>query len=292
MFRTLLRRLLALIPLVAVIFLMIGMQPASAEGGDPYVTVSDASCVGEQGQVSVTLYPGSQATQDVEFIILVDNVSYGDDPTITVPPATDKTVVVGNLEDGTHRFEIIANDVTIFDNPRTVSCDTAPEGQYKNPKGSLLDFCEGIVGMTASNKPIGGNLEGLQPVTFTVTFVSNEGGGVKQLDSFTLPSGEDDAFDTQRNYSPGSPGVVSLYADGVALQHLDFSDTCVVVPTTGHHPKHHGHQNSSNPNGATTLPNTGLNFNQWLLMCSVILLFVGSAMVKLSRRPVLARTKR
>ena len=242
MFRTPLRRLLALIPIVGLVISMVFIERASAESAGE-ASLSEVSCSNEQGVVVVTLTAYSTGTDDVPFNLRVDNA--GDDVVIPVKPGEPKPVPINNLNDGTHHIEVVVNDQTVLDQNFNVACDTPQP--YTNPWGSITDICDGKVLVAASNMPSREQLQGLQPVKFTVTFVSNVSGGVQQLDAFTLPSGEDDAFDTQRTYNLGSPGIVSLYADGVALQHLDYSHACV-IPVGHHKPRHHG---------TTVLPNTG-----------------------------------
>lgn len=258
MFRYLLRRLRVLIPLAVASFMLVNYfsLPANAESAGE-VSLSAVSCSNDnQGAVTVTLTAYSTGTDPVPFMLLIDNVSEGDNLMIPVTPGTPHPVLVSNLDDGTHRIEVIVNDQTVFDHTFEVTCDPAPTGPYTNPKGLLWDQCSGQVGVKISNYPIGNNFADLQPVTFTVEHVSNVYPGIKHLASVTLPAGEDDSFDSTFSVTPGSPGVVTLYADGVALQHLDYSGACVVVPDHAHHPKHKKHHHK-HPSAGNALPNTG-----------------------------------
>jgi hypothetical protein len=228
----------------------------------------------------------STIQQSTVFNILVDDQQFGG--AVSVAPGATETKTVPNLDDGVRHIVVMAGEVYELDKNVDVQCDNVPVGNYSNPKGSVLDSCNHVVSVTASNYPIGDNLEGLQPVTFTLTFVANDSGKVQQLDTFTLPSGEDDAFDTQRNYSPGDRGVVSLYADGMEPIHVYFTDTCMIVPDV----KHHAHHNNANPNVTTTLPNTGLSVRQWEALLGFAMLLTGAFLVKVSRQPVRVRIKR
>jgi hypothetical protein len=258
MFRYPLRRLSVLIPILAIVFTLVSYfaQPANAESAGE-ASLSAVSCSNEHGAVTVTLTAYSTGTDPVSFMLLIDNVSEGDDLLIPVTPGTPKNIPISNLEDGTHRVEVIVNDQTVFDQSFPVACDTAPTDSYSNPQGSVNEFC-GVraVMVYASNKPIGNNMVDLQPVTFTVTFVGNDSSAVRTLDTFTLPSGQDDAFDTQRSYPLEGPGVVSLYADGMTPVHTYYTGACMVVPDVVHHHKHKHHKKHHAPTGSA-LPNTG-----------------------------------
>jgi LPXTG-motif cell wall-anchored protein len=270
MFRYLLRRLRGLIPLVTIAFVVIGTaQPANAEEGHS-ATLSQVSCVAGKGTVTVTLTAGAT---DGEFSILVDNASYGDDVIIPVTAGQSKPVVVSNLNDGTHRIEVVANEVTVLNEPNlVVSCT------YTNPAGLIEDLCDGMVGVTASNMPFRDRLNGLQPVTFVVTFVSNVVGGVQKLDSFTLPNSTD-GDTTFRTFQLDGPGVVSLTVEGENITPpLDYRHTCIVVEDVVNHP----HGNTPKP-PVTTLPNTGMSLNKWLGLIGLASLLVGGVMVQTGR---------
>lgn len=274
MFRTLLGRLLAL-ALMSVSLGFIGVSAANAvvPNGTASLVLNDAgnvvTCNNEQGSLVVKL--NADPSVSTEFMLLVNGVSEGGDLSIPVAAGQSTTVPVSNLDDRTDAsIEVIVRGTNgedgktvFFKNDIVVACDTAPVGPYINPQGSVNEFCGVNAAIVyASNKPIGNNMVDLQPVTFSVTFVANDSSVVQTLDTFTLPSGEDDAFDTQRSYPLGGPGVVSLNAEGMKPFHMYYTGGCSVVPDVVHHPKKHKHHKKHHHHkhhsvAVAVLPNTG-----------------------------------
>lgn len=147
-------------------------SPATA-AETPTAAVSDVTCVEGDGQVTTTL--AASDTDAATFLVLVDGAG-GDE--IEVAAGATEDVVTSALEDGDHTVEAIllteGDGETLALANRTVACDVAPDGPYSNPRGAVLDGCEGTGWVTASNKPIGGNAEDLQPVTFTISFTPTD----------------------------------------------------------------------------------------------------------------------
>jgi len=171
---TLRHRTLPLVALaLAVSTALIGPAGPAAAAEDPTASVSDVTCVEADGEVTVTLVAGDNAA--ATFLVLVDGV--GGEET-EVAAGASEPVVSSGLDDEVHTFEVILvveeEAETLVLEERTVACDLAPEGPYSNPKGDVVDACEGEAWVSASNKPIGGNTEDLEPVTFTVTFTPTD----------------------------------------------------------------------------------------------------------------------
>lgn len=152
---------------------LVGPAGTATAAETPTASVSEVTCVGVDGEVTVTL--AASDTEPATFLVLVDGE--GSDETEVAAGATEDVVTTA-LEDGDHTFEAILvteEDVaTVVFTERVVACDAAPEGPYSNPRGSVMDGCEGTGWVAASNKPIGGNTEDLQPVTFTVSFTPTD----------------------------------------------------------------------------------------------------------------------
>lgn len=171
---TLRRRPLPLVALaLAASTALIGPAGPAAAAEDPTASVSGVTCVDNDGEVTVTVVAGDTAA--ATFLVLVNGV--GGEETEVAAGASD-TVVASSLEDELHHFEVILmvgeEAETLLHEERTVACDLAPDGPYSNPEGDVMDACEGEGWVSASNKPIGGNTEDLEPVTFTVTFTPTD----------------------------------------------------------------------------------------------------------------------
>lgn len=258
---------------------------AHAEGAQPYATVSDVSCVDGNGQLSTTLNPGSQATKPVEFIIMVDDSSWGDGEVWLVNPGQTRTVDVAGLEDGVHTLEIWAQDVVIVPKRNvTIACDSAPGGDYTNPKAKIFDLCDGIASVQTSNYPIVNDLEHLQTVNFVIT-AKDEAGKTVATELFPLPiQGEDDAFDNIWEYKFDTMSgiyTITVKADNKTIATGEINTACVVVDGGGTlSPNNPGHSSQPQP---TVLPNTGMSTNLWLGAFALMLVAVGSVLVWRSR---------
>lgn len=103
-----------------------------------------------------------------------------------------------------------------FTGVQVATADDTPSAQpYSNPAGSVELICAiATVRVTASNQPVDGNTQDLQPAHFTVVFTP-DGGVAQVIDQFDLPDG-DGSFDKTVNYVIGNQipgntdGVISL----------------------------------------------------------------------------------
>lgn len=175
----------------------------------------------------------------------------------------------------------------------TVACDTAPEGPYSNAHGTVDDGC-GSLSVTARNKPIGGNVADLQPVTFTLSI--DHGGEVEVLDTFVLDAATRTYARDFASDELGGAGAVTLTADGTQLARAEFTDECVAYPMssaasggtdTGSGVSPEAVQHGVAAAGATTpsaLPDTGASPHQLLLTAlGALLVLLGTALVRAGR---------
>jgi hypothetical protein len=193
---------------------------APAFGAGASASVSEVSCVDEDGAVTVTLQAGDS---DETFLVLLTSPSVGGAQEVTVAAGATETVELTDLEDGEHSVEVLIEHVdadaeTVATAERTVACDVAPEGPYTNVKGSVYDGCEGTGYVSASNKPIAGAVETLQPAAFEVVFLSTDDtvdGGDDPVGGGEDPSGggEDPPADGERTTADGETVLDTFVLD-------------------------------------------------------------------------------
>ncbi len=164
-------------------------------------TVSEVTCVEEDGQVTVTL--AASDTTAATFLVLVGGEG-GEETEVAAGQTQD--VVTSGLPDGDVSVEAIlltegGEEVgeTLALEGRAVACDVAPEGPYSNARGEAMDGCEGTGWVSASNRPIAGNVEDLQPVTFRVTFTPTD-------DPIVGPPDGEDTGGSEEPGDGGEPG--------------------------------------------------------------------------------------
>ena len=185
------------VPLVALALAattaLIGPAGPAGAAETATATVSEVTCVENDGEVTVTL--AASDTEPATFLVLIDGVG-GEEVSLAAGETAE--VPTTAIDDGEHTFEAILTTEsgegvgeTLASEDRTVACDAAPEGPYSNPRGSVMDSCEGTGWVTASNKPIGGNTEDLQPVTFTVSFTPTDDVVEEPTDGDDPVGGED-----------------------------------------------------------------------------------------------------
>ncbi len=176
--------------------------PASPAGAaeTATATVGEVTCVENDGEVTVSV--AASDTEPATFRVLVGELGQE----IEVAAGASEDVVTSGLEDGDVSVDVTlvaegGEEVgeTLAQVTRTVACDAVPEGPYSNPRGTVMDGCEGTAWVTASNKPIAGNVEDLEPVTFRVTFTPTDDevvlppdGGEDPVDGGEDPAGGDD----------------------------------------------------------------------------------------------------
>lgn len=242
---------------------LIGPASPATAAPEPTATVSEVSCVAEDGILSVTLEAGDSPHT---FVVLVDDMTSADDPETPVEAGATETVDVTGLEDGEHTVQVLlvftdADAETVTLENRTVACDVAPEGPYTNSKGAVYDLCEGSGTVTASNKPIAGAVENLQPVTFEVVFTlvdatggddpvdGDPGDGTDPVEEppverATPAEGEEVVLDTfvldagtqtyDRTFGPdelGGSGELTLRSGGETVA-TAFVGQCIVLPVS------------------------------------------------------------
>lgn len=185
--------------------------PASPAGAaeTATATVSEVTCVENDGTITVTLTASD--ADPASFLVLVGGeggeeveVAAGQTQDVTTSGLPDAEVSVEAIlmtEGGDEVGETLALE------SRTVACDAAPEGPYTNAQGEAMDGCEGTGSVSASNKPIGGNVDDLQPVTFRVTFTPTDDPVVGP------PDGEDTGGE-----DPGSGGTTGSDGEPVVAE--------------------------------------------------------------------------
>lgn len=216
---------------------LIGPTSPALAVGEPTATVGEVSCVAEDGTLTVTLEAGDSTT---DFEVLVDGTPVGDDPT-TVPADESASVDATGLEDGDHTVEVLINGgidqvTSVAYETRTVSCDAAPVGPYSNPHGEVYEECEGSAVVSASNTPIGGNTDDLQPVTFTVGFTPTDdtvdGGSGSGADGSTDGT-TDPAPDAPRLFEIGVETILDTFVLDASTQRYDGTFTAEELGGTG-----------------------------------------------------------
>lgn len=225
--------------LVASIFLaVLGLAfPAqAAEVVGPTATF-EVDCQDFDGVLRVTLAVPAENTEPVQFLIMENRSSYSPDPDTdpftVVAPGASREIVVDGLPDGTRYIEVLVDDVAILPEQQyDVECDEIPTEPYSNPKATIYDVCESQAHVWASNRPIRGVTDLLQPVEFVVT-ETDSAGTTSELNRFTLPQeGSEDPYARELEYAfPVESGVheVQVTANGQLIAQTPIDTGCEVV---------------------------------------------------------------
>lgn len=216
------RRTLPFVALaVAATTALVGPTSPAGAAETATATVGEVTCVENDGTITVTL--AASDTDPATFLVLVGGEG-GEE--VEVAAGQTQDVTTSGLPDGDVSVEAIlmtegGDEVgeTLALEGRTVTCDAAPEGPYSNAQGEAMDGCEGTGSVSASNKPIGGNVEDLQPVTFRVTFTPTDDPVVGPPDGEDTGGGEDPV----EGGEPGSDGEPVVGERGAAGPEVELA---------------------------------------------------------------------
>jgi hypothetical protein len=129
MFRYVLRRIRALIPLVAVTFMVTSFaQPVSAESASGSASVENVHCSGGEGFALILLSANAGASKPVVFTIQVNDAAYGSPESVMAGDTFG--VSVGQLVPGTSvNFKVFADGTKVLDQPVNIpTCVADPGG--------------------------------------------------------------------------------------------------------------------------------------------------------------------